>query len=126
MRFRQGSKCLLLFLFSLLLSFCSVSTKAQSAPTTISPIAAGVAAGCDNSSIQCTYTDTAPVPGPHFYFVVAFNSNGYSVVSNSSNVTATSGHNVVVTWIPSTTSSPTVSYYIWRGAPASGLTGHLN
>jgi len=82
----------------------------------------GVATNCDNQTIQCTYTDQNVPPGPHFYFVVAEDTNGnISLPSNVVNVTVPAGtHNVVLTWVPSTT--PNVTYFMYRGAPATNLT----
>jgi hypothetical protein len=82
----------------------------------------GVATGCDNQTIQCTYTDANVPPGPHFYFVVASNSAGYSGPSNVVNVTVPSGtHSVTLTWQPSTGGNPAPSYFIYRGAPATNV-----
>jgi hypothetical protein len=82
----------------------------------------GAATSCDNVTILCTYTDPSVPPGPHFYFVVAQDSQGnVSVPSNVVNLTVPAGtHNVVLTWNPSTT--PSVTYFIYRGAPATNLT----
>jgi hypothetical protein len=110
-------------LLAAILLLASVCVRAQSAPTTRSPLnSSGVATGCNNTSIQCTYTDLNVPVGKHFYFVVAQNSNGYSTVSNSVNLTISlSGSYVVVSWTPSVTTSPTVTYFIYRGAPPTNL-----
>jgi hypothetical protein len=110
-------------LLVILALFCSISVSAQQAPTPVAPLnATGVATSCDNVSVQCTYTDVAVSPGKHFYFIVAANANGYSSVSNKIDVTVSSGtHNAVLTWSPSATTSPAVSYFIYRGAPPTNL-----
>jgi hypothetical protein len=82
----------------------------------------GAATGCDNETVQCVYTDVAVPPGPYFYFVVASNSNGQSGPSNVVNVVVPSGtHNVVLTWTPSITTSPTPTYYVFRGGVPTNL-----
>lgn len=101
----------------------------MSPPATVSPInTVGAAKGCDNATIQCTYTDVAVTPGTHFYFAVAQDSvtGRYSGPSNRVDVLVPTGtHNVILTWTPSTTSDPNkvIAYFIYRGAPATNLTG---
>lgn len=90
------------------------------APTAVAPISPAVATGCDNATIACTYTDPNVPAGPHFYFVVAVDSTAYSTPSNRVDVTVPAGsHSAVLKWAPSTT--PGVSYYIYRGAPATNV-----
>lgn len=112
-----------LFLFFIMAIF----TYAQ-APTTVAPLnITGVATGCDNVSIPCTYTDLNVPPGPHFYFVVAANTNNYSTPSNRVDVIVPAGiHSVTLKWNPSTTTSPVPTYFIYRGAPPTALTGVAN
>lgn len=111
------------FLFFIMAIF----TYAQ-APTTVAPLnTTGVATGCDNVSILCTYTDLNVPPGPHFYFVVAANTNNYSAPSNRVDVIVPAGiHSVTLKWNPSTTTSPVPTYFIYRGAPPTGLMGVVN
>ena len=83
---------------------------------------AGVATGCNNTTVACTYTDVAVPPGPHFYFAVASNASGYSGPSNRVDVTVPAGtHNVTLKWNPSNLTDPTVTYWIYRGAPPTNL-----
>lgn len=86
----------------------------------------GVATNCDNQTIQCTYTDANVSPGPHFYFAVAEDTNGnISTPSNRADVNVPAGtHSVVLTWNPSTT--PNVTYFIFRGSVPTNLTGTSN
>jgi hypothetical protein len=112
------------FLAAMTLFFFSTVLLAQQPPppTTLPPLnSAGVATGCNNTSITCTYTDVSVPVGQHFYFVVAATVNGYSTVSNKVDVTVTSGQNVVLNWNPSATTSPVPTYYIYRGAPPTNL-----
>ena len=110
------------FVAIVLLAIISLATQAQ-APVIAALNVAGVATGCDNVTISCTYTDTAVPPGPHFYFVVASNANGVSGPTNTVNLTVPAGvHNVVLTWTPSTTLLPTPTYFVYRGAPPQNLT----
>jgi hypothetical protein len=91
-------------------------------PQAVPPLnTTGVATNCDNVTIQCTYTDINVPSGPHFYFAVASNTTGNSVPSNRVDVTVPSGtHNVILKWTPSVTPG-TVTYFIYRGAPATNL-----
>lgn len=83
---------------------------------------AGVATGCDNATIACTYTDVNVPPGPHFYFLVASNASGFSGPSvRVDTVVPPGSHNVTLTWDPSKPFDPTVTYWIYRGAPVSNL-----
>ena len=106
----------LLGLFFLL----AAATQAQ-AP--VAPLnAAGVATGCDNVTIVCTYTDVAVPAGPHFYFIVAANGTvaNSSTPSNRVDVLVPAGvHNVQLKWNPSPT--PGVTYFVFRGAPPTNL-----
>lgn len=90
----------------------------------------GAAVDCKTKA-ECTYTDTAVPAGPHFYFVVAQNlggPNGTVAFSGPSNrvdvVVPADGklHTVVLNWDPQNV-TPAPSYYVYRGAPATGLTG---
>ena len=95
--------------------------------TPVPPLnAVGVATNCDNQTIQCTYTDQNVPSGPHFYFAIAEDTTGnISSASNRVDVTVPAGtHNVVLTWVPSTSSN--VTYFLYRGAPATNLTGTSN
>lgn len=95
--------------------------------TPVPPLnAVGVATNCDNQTIQCTYTDQNVSPGPHFYFAIAEDTTGnISSASNRVDVTVPAGtHNVVLNWVPSTT--PNVTYFLYRGAPVTNLTGTSN
>ena len=102
----------------------SARTQTLSPPTTVPPIASGVDSGC---TATCTYTDVAPKPGQHFYFVVATANGYYSVASNSVNVTVPAGnnpatgkpYNVILSWTASATqgATTTVAYSVYRGAP---------
>ncbi len=87
----------------------------------VSPInQVGVATNCDNQTTACTYTDVSVPAGPHFYFAVACNTSQCSPASNRVDVVIPSGtHNVILSWVPSV--SPNVTYYIYRGAPATNL-----
>jgi hypothetical protein len=68
-------------------------------------------------------TDVNVPPGAHFYFIVAQNAQGYSGPSVRVDCVVPAGtHSVVLQWDPST-ESPAPSYYIYRGAPPTGLTG---
>lgn len=94
----------------------------QQAPTTVAPLTkTGVATGCTTVA-TCTFVDTAVPPGQHFYFIVAVNTTSdalYSKPSNRVDVTVPSGtHSVTLNWNPGPT---TVTYYVYRGAPATGL-----
>jgi hypothetical protein len=91
-------------------------------PTAVAPLNnTGVATGC-TSSATCTYVDVAVPAGPHFYFVVASNAAGYSGPSNRVDVTVPAGtHSVTLTWNPSNLTDPTVTYWIYRGAPPTNL-----
>ncbi len=86
----------------------------------VAPInTAAIAVGCA-SRAACTYVDANVPPGPHFYFVVASNAVGFSGPSNRVDVTIPSGtHSVTLNWDPE--SDPTVGYWIYRGAPPTGL-----
>lgn len=82
----------------------------------------GSATGCNNISIACTYTDIAVTPGPHSYFVVAENSDGFSLPSNRVDIIVPSGiHNVVLNWNPSITTTPTPTYFVYRFSAPSGV-----
>jgi hypothetical protein len=102
---------------------------AQVQPTVKPLNSTPVATGCDNKTIQCTYTDVNVPPGPHFYFIVAQNMfNGVATPSGPSSrvdvVVPSDGkpHTVVLTWDAQSV-TPVPSYYIYRGAPPTGLTG---
>jgi hypothetical protein len=90
--------------------------------TAVKPLnTSGVATGC-TSNVTCTYVDVAVPAGPHFYFVVASNAAGYSGPSNRVDVTVPAGtHSVTLTWNPSNLTDPTVTYWIYRGAPPTNL-----
>lgn len=94
----------------------------QNPPTAVPPInSVGVATGCNNTTIPCTYTDVAVKAGPHFYFIVAQNSVGYSGPSNRVDVTVPTGtHNVVLKWNPSS-GTPAPTYFIYRGSTPTNL-----
>lgn len=104
----------LLGLFFLL----AAATQAQ---VPVAPLnATGVATGCDNVTIACTYTDVAVPAGPHFYFVVAQNAGGSSGPTNRIDVNVPPGaHNVLLNWDPSPTAG--VTYFVYRGAPPTNL-----
>lgn len=96
--------------------------------TPVPPLnAVGVATNCNNTTIQCTYTDVNVHPGPHFYFAVAEDTSGHvSKPSNVVNVTVPAGtHNVVLTWQPST-STGNITYFIYRGGVPTNLIGTSN
>ncbi len=98
----------------------------QNPATAVAPLnSTGVATSCDNVSIACTYTDVAVAPGPHFYFIVAADASGnYSGPSNRVDVVIPDGvHNAVLTW---DAGPQGVSYFIYRGAPATNLTPIVN
>jgi hypothetical protein len=90
-------------------------------PQAIAPLnQTGVATGCNNATIQCTYVDNNVPAGPHFYFAVAANSGSTSAPSNRVDVTILSTqHTVTLKWNPSTSAG--VTYFIYRGAPATNL-----
>jgi hypothetical protein len=95
---------------------------AQAQPTVKPLNSTGVATGCVDRK-TCTYTDVNVPPGAHFYFIVAQNAQGYSGPSVRVDCVVPAGtHSVVLQWDPST-ESPAPSYYIYRGAPPTGLTG---
>lgn len=91
--------------------------------TTVPPLnTTGAATGCNNSTITCTYNDVNVPPGPHFYFLVASNAAGFSGPSQRVDVIVPSGtHNVILNWSPSVPFDSTVTYWIYRGAPPTGL-----
>lgn len=83
------------------------------------------AVGCNNTTVMCTYIDSQVPPGQHFYFAVAQKASGlYSKPSNVVFVTVPAGtHSVTLTWAPSSGTDSTTGYFIYRGAPATNLTG---
>lgn len=82
----------------------------------------GAATGCSTRA-TCTYVDNSVPPGPHFYFVVATNALGFSGPSNRIDVTVASGtHNATLNWDPAPNADPTVTYFIYRGAPPTNVT----
>jgi hypothetical protein len=100
--------------------------------STVKPLnSTPVATGCNNMTptSMCTYTDVNVPPGPHFYFIVAQNMfNGVPTPSGPSKrvdiVVPSDGktHSVVLNWDAQSV-TPVPSYYIYRGAPATGLSG---
>lgn len=94
----------------------------QNPATAVAPInSTGVATSCDNVSIACTYTDAAVAPGPHFYFIVAANSAGYSGPSNRVDVVIPAGvHNVVLKW-DAPQGPAGITYWVYRGSVPTNL-----